>query len=139
LLAVSEIFFRALSTASKTVLVVPAGDGDAANARRIVARVESEPASIGKDFKPRVIVHRGRVWRHANVTQRSIRVTRRNIQAAAESDREMGEIAADADALLVITSFLYFARAAPEGAFRRVLKSWRPERFPMESPRVTRS
>ena len=81
--------------------VAPAGDGDAANARRIVARVESEPASIEKDFKPRVIVHRCRVGRHANVTQKSIRVTRRNIHAAAESDCEMGEIAADADALLI--------------------------------------
>jgi hypothetical protein len=60
-----------------------------------MAGVESEPASIEKDFKPRVIVHRCRVRRHANVAQKSIRVTRWNIHAAAESDREMGEIAAD--------------------------------------------
>src|SRR5208337_2442717 len=33
---------------------------------------------------------------------------------------------------MVITSFLYFARAAPEGAFRRTLKSWRPKRFPVK-------
>ena len=38
--------------------VTTARDGDAANARRIVARVESEPASIEKDFEPGVVVHR---------------------------------------------------------------------------------
>src|ERR1700724_321960 len=79
----------------------PAGDHDAADAGRIVARVESEPASIEKGFEPGIIVHRGRVRRHANVAQKSIRVTRRNIHAAAKSDREMGEIPADADALLI--------------------------------------
>jgi hypothetical protein len=39
--------------------VMATGDGDTANARRIVARVEGEPASIAKDFEPGVVVDFG--------------------------------------------------------------------------------
>jgi hypothetical protein len=46
-----------------------------------------------------LIVHGCRIGRHANVAQESIRVPRRNIHAAAESNRQMSEITADADAL----------------------------------------
>src|ERR1019366_469459 len=52
--------------------VAPSGDGDAADARRFVARVESEPAPIEKPLEPGIIVHRCRVRWHANVAQESI-------------------------------------------------------------------
>src|SRR5271163_1448105 len=81
--------------------VTTAGDGDTANARRIVARVEDEPASVEKGFDPGDVVHWRWVWRDADVAQKSIRVTRRNIHAPAESNCEMGKVATDADTLLV--------------------------------------
>src|SRR6202045_4337162 len=45
--------------------------------------------------------HRSRILRHAYVAQKPIGVTRRNVHAAAESDGEMGEIAANAHPLLI--------------------------------------
>jgi hypothetical protein len=81
--------------------VTAARDGNASNARDVMARVEGEPAPIEKDFEPSVIVHWSRVRRHAYVAQKTIGVTRRYVHAAAESDREMGEVAANADPLLI--------------------------------------
>src|SRR4029077_20595055 len=75
--------------------VTAARNGDASNARHVMARIEGKPAPIEKDFEPSVIIHWSRVRRHAYVAQKPIDVTRRDVHAAAESDGEMGEIAAN--------------------------------------------
>ena len=67
----------------------------------VMARVEGKPAPIEEEFEPRDVIHRSWIRRHADVAQKPIGVTRRNIHAAAESDREMGEIAANAHPLLI--------------------------------------
>src|SRR5580704_16429402 len=46
-------------------------------------------------------IHWSGIRRHADVAQKSVGVTRRNVHAAAESDGEMGEIAANAHPLLI--------------------------------------
>jgi hypothetical protein len=81
--------------------VTAARDGDAPDARHVMARVEGEPAPIEKDFEPSVVIHWSRIRRHAYVAQKTIGVTSRNVHAAAESDREMSEIAANAHPLLI--------------------------------------
>src|ERR1700720_1224249 len=81
--------------------VTAARDGDAPDARQVMARVEDEPAPIEKDFEPSVVIHWSRVRRHAYVAQKTIGVTRRNVHAGTESDREMSEIAANAHPLLI--------------------------------------
>ena len=78
---------------------VPAArDGNTSDPRHVMARVEGKPAPVEKDFEPSIIIHWSRIRRHAYV---ALSVTRRNVHAAAESDREMGEIAANADPLLI--------------------------------------
>ncbi len=81
--------------------VTAARNGDAPDARHIMARVEDEPPSIEKDFEPSVVIHWSRVRRHAYVAQKPIGVTRWNVHAAAQSDGEMGEVAANAHPLLI--------------------------------------
>src|SRR6516162_3496541 len=81
--------------------ITAARDGNTSDARHIMTRVESEPTAIEKDFEPSIIIHRSRIRRHTDVAQKPICVTRRNVHAAAEGDREMGEIAANTDALLI--------------------------------------
>ena len=67
--------------------------------RAVVAGVERVPAPAQKDFEPGAEVHRRRVGRNADVAEIAGAIARRDVHAAAERDRQMGEIAADADAL----------------------------------------
>src|SRR5271170_1747975 len=84
------------------------GDGDvrriaseghqyAADSRHVVACVECPPAAIEVSLKPGTEIH-GRRSGHADIAEISGRIARWNIQTAAESDRQMLEIAADAAA-----------------------------------------
>ena len=90
--------------------VTAARDGDAPDARHIMARVEDELPSIEKDFEPSVVNHWSRARRHAYVPQKPIGVTCRNVHAAAESDGEVGKVAANAHPLLI--GFIGGARGA---------------------------
>ena len=75
--------------------VAPAGHHDAADAAGVVARVRGVPAVAEKDLEPGAEVHRpGR--RHADVAEVAGGVARRDVHAAAQRDREVGEVAADA-------------------------------------------
>ena len=52
------------------------------------------------DLQPGVVIHQRRIGRHADVAEKAVGVARRDVHAAAETDGEMGEIAADADPLV---------------------------------------
>ena len=79
--------------------VAPAGDQDATNPWLIMSGVEGEPSIAEKDFEPGVEIHWRRVWRNADVAKLTVAVAGRNVEATAQSDRQMSEVAADADAL----------------------------------------
>jgi CoA-transferase family III len=74
-------------------------DDDAADAANIVARIERAPLAIEEHFHPGAEIHRVDDG-HADVAKMAIDVTRGNVEATAESDGEMGEIATDADPLV---------------------------------------
>jgi hypothetical protein len=81
--------------------VAPAGDEDAADARRVVARVEGVPAAAQVGVEPAREVHRAVGGRHADVAQVTGAVARRDVQGAAERDRQVGVVPAHAGALVV--------------------------------------
>ena len=58
-----------------------------------------QPLAAEKHVEPGIEIHRRRVWRHADVAEISVAVARRNVHAAAERDRDMCEVATNADAL----------------------------------------
>ena len=65
----------------------------------IVSRVKGEPSAGEKDFKPRVEIHRGRVWGNADIAEIAIAIAGGNVEATAQRNCQMGEIAAHADTL----------------------------------------
>src|SRR6202045_2036450 len=67
----------------------------------IVPRVEGIPTALQKHLEPRTEVHWVRNWRHADITEIAGAVSCWDIHAAAQSDRQMGKVAAHADAFLV--------------------------------------
>ena len=69
---------------------------DAADARLVVAGIERVPAAAEIDFEPSAEIHRRRVERHADVAEIAGAVARRNVHAAAQRDREVGEVPAHA-------------------------------------------
>ncbi len=79
--------------------VAACGHEDAADAWLIVAGVERPPAVVEVNFEPGAEVHGRCGGRHTDIAQISCGVTRGNIQRAAESHREMLEIAANSKAL----------------------------------------
>src|SRR5258708_5727353 len=74
---------------------------DATDPRMVVASIEGEPLAIEIDLEPRTEIHRSRVRWNADVAEIAGAIARRNVHAAAQGDGEMGEVAADADALIV--------------------------------------
>ena len=79
--------------------VAPAGDQDATNPWLIMSGVEGEPSIAEKDFEPGVEIHRSGIRRYADVAKIPIAITRRDVEATAQRDRQMREVAADAYAL----------------------------------------
>ena len=80
--------------------IAPAGEQNAADARRVMAGIErvpmSAPCAIREvGLEPGVKIHRRRIGWHANVAEIAVAIARGNIQASAKGDREMGKIAAD--------------------------------------------
>ena len=73
---------------------------NAAHARHIVARVEHVPAAADPGLEPRREIAHAVRWRRSDIAQVPGAVSRRNIHAAAESDREMRVVAADAGPLV---------------------------------------
>ena len=68
-------------------------------ARHVVAWIESAPGAVEIDFDPGAEIH-GIDHRHAEVAEMAVDVARGYVEAATEGDREMGEVAADPDALV---------------------------------------
>src|SRR5574341_2584469 len=80
--------------------IAPARDQHAANTRHVVPRVKRVPATAQVGLEPGGKIHRA-VWRRdADVTQVAGAVACRNVHAAAERDREMRVITADAGPFL---------------------------------------
>src|ERR1700748_3781456 len=79
--------------------VAAARHHDAADARRVVARVEGVPAVAEEDLEPGAEVHRIGHGRHADVAEVAGAVARRDVHAAAQRDRQVREVAADAGPL----------------------------------------
>ena len=74
-------------------------DDDAADARDIITRIERVPSAFQEHFDPGAENPSGR--RPApDVTEMAVHVARRDVQASAERESEMGEVSADADALV---------------------------------------
>ena len=67
----------------------------------IVARVESPPAILEIDLKPRAEIHRPGEAGQADVAEVAGGVARGNVHGAAEGDGQVLEVAAYADALRV--------------------------------------
>ncbi|MCY1307156.1 hypothetical protein D9M70_570590 [compost metagenome] len=59
------------------------------------------PAISKKDFEPRVEIHRRRMIALRDVGHVAVHIARRHVHAAAEGDRQMRIVAADADAILM--------------------------------------
>src|SRR5207248_1878572 len=62
----------------------------------LVAGVEGIPLSAQVSLKPRAEIHRAGRYRHADVAQIAGAISSRDVQAAAEGDRQVHVIAADA-------------------------------------------
>ena len=74
-------------------------DENTPDPRDVVARVKGVPLAAEVDFDPRCKIH-GRVWRRkADVGHVTRAIARRDVQAAAESDRQMCLVATNAVAL----------------------------------------
>ena len=74
-------------------------DNDPTYPRHVVARIESPPAPAEEHLYPGAEIH-GIDYRYAYVAEMAVDVSRRNVEASAESHREMREIAADAHPFL---------------------------------------
>ena len=79
--------------------VASTSDQDAANAAAVMPRIEGMPVSTQIGFKPGAEIHWIGIGGDANITQIARRVARGDIHAAAQGNREMGKIAADANPL----------------------------------------
>ena len=90
--------------------VPPAGDDDAADAQLIVARIERVPAVLQVHLDPGAEVHGRRILRHADIAQIAVDVARRDVEAAAQGDHQVREVAAHA--LLLHVGFQRRARGA---------------------------
>src|SRR5450432_173658 len=74
---------------------------DASDARNVVASIEGVPTAAEECLEPGAEIHgRGDRW-HADVAQVTGGVAGRNVHASAQRDGEVGEVPADAHALLV--------------------------------------
>jgi len=78
--------------------VAPASDKNAANATAIMSRIESMPVIAKVNLEPGAEIHRFTVGWNPNVTEVASGVACRDIHAAAQSNRKMGKVAADANA-----------------------------------------
>ena len=67
----------------------------------IVTRIKRVPTTVQKNLEPRAEVHGRRIAGHPDVAKVSGAVSRRNIHAAAERDRQMSEVATDTYPFLV--------------------------------------
>jgi hypothetical protein len=63
-----------------------------------VPGIEGKPAAAEIRLEPRVEIHRRGIGRNADVAEIAVAIARRDVETAAERYREMGEVAADADA-----------------------------------------
>lgn len=79
--------------------VTTARDDDPAYWRRVVARIERVPCAVQEDLHPGAEIH-GINDRDADVTEMAVCVACRNVEAAAESKSQAGEVATDTDALV---------------------------------------
>ncbi len=81
------------------------------DAGRIVARIECVPTIAEISLEPGRKVHARIRWRQAHITEVASAVTRRDIDATAERDGEMGKVAAHASVILQsLQSALRWAR-----------------------------
>src|SRR5712672_2862512 len=67
----------------------------------VVPGIEGPPTILQKDFEPCAEVHRKRHGGNTNVAKIPGGISRRDIHAAAKSDRQMGEVPANAHSLAV--------------------------------------
>src|SRR5271166_5461173 len=79
--------------------VATSRDNDPTYPRHVVARIESPPAPAEEHLYPGAEIH----WidyRHSNVAEMAVDVSRRNVEASAKRHREVGEITANSDPLV---------------------------------------
>jgi hypothetical protein len=76
--------------------IPPPRNQDAANTRNVVTSIKSEPPAANEDLKPRAEIHWCGIGGHPDVPQIAGAVPGGNVQAAAQSDGEVGKIATDA-------------------------------------------
>ena len=74
-----------------------AGNQYAAFVGLVVAGVENVPRVVERHFGPRGESHRAVRWWHVDVAEVASAVAGRNVEAAAECDGQVGEVAADAN------------------------------------------
>ena len=79
--------------------IAPARDEDTVDARRVVPGVECVTAAAKINLEPRAEVHGRVLWRNADVAEIAGAIAGRNVNAAAERDRKMREVAANASPL----------------------------------------
>src|ERR1700736_2396437 len=79
--------------------VASASDQHAPNAAAVMPRIERMPVSAKIRFEPGAEVHWIGISRNANIAQIARRIARGNIHAAAQGNREMRKIAANAHPL----------------------------------------
>ena len=84
--------------ADRHIGCVPAiGDHDASDPWRVVAGIEHVPLVVEIHLKPAGEIHGVRVDGHADIAEVSGAVAGRDVGAAAQGQRQMGEIPTDAD------------------------------------------
>jgi hypothetical protein len=66
-----------------------------------VPGIKGKPSPVEKNLEPGAEIHRRRIFGYADVAEIARSVTRRNVHAATKRDGQMGEVAADPDALFV--------------------------------------
>src|SRR6516164_4950838 len=79
--------------------VAATGHQDAADAWRIVPRIERVPPIAEIDLEPSAEIHRIGIRQNANIAEIAGAVARGDVHAAAECDRQMRKISAHAAAL----------------------------------------
>ena len=79
--------------------VVPTSDQDAPNPATVMPGIKGMPVPAKIGFEPGTEIHWIGISRHANITQIARGVARGDIHAAAQGNRKVGKIAADANAL----------------------------------------
>src|SRR5712691_147880 len=80
--------------------ITPAGNEDSSDARHVVPRIKSIPAATEVHFHPGGKIHGARGGRNADVAKITGAVACWNIHTAAESNSEVGIVAADSCALV---------------------------------------